>query len=565
MPLFRDVRVAGGTVPLRRPKALLAGHASTVICLLVCAWCVPAQVVPAPAAPATPAIHDPLNRDTPQSSAFSFLEACRARDYARAQRYLDLRKLDDGLRASDGPKLAQQLGQVLDRDPRFDVASLSTMADGGIGDGLARNQEVVDTFDVDGKPEQLLLKHTALRSGLQVWLFAPESVSLIPKLAVVSSSSPIEKYLPPLLVGWTLMDTPLYRWIAMALLIVLLAALSRWISRLALWLADLLVKRTRLRIDSQVLHSFTGPFQLIFPVAMFRGAIPMLGLSALVRLVAERLCEFFLIVGSAWLCMRIADALASGLEIVLLARNNSFPRSTLSLSARLLKIAILVFAFTALLSDWGYNTSTILAGLGVGGIAIALAAQKTIENLFGGVSVISDRPVRIGDFCKFGTGAGTVEDIGLRSTRIRTVDRTLVTVPNGVFSAMTLENFSRVDKTLFHIKLNLLRDTTPEQVRALLESIGGTLKAHPRIESGAMPIRFVGIGSYSLDLEVFVYVRTTDGDEFLTIQQDLLLTILDEVAAAGTALALPTQASIDYSAPRHPVPEAREPVHDGGR
>ena len=180
------------------------------------------------------------------------------------------------------------------------------------------------------------------------------------------------------------------------------------------------------------------------------------------------------------------------------------------------------------------------------------------------MAVISDRPVKVGDYCKFGSGSGTVEDIGLQSTRIRTINRTLVTVPNGAFSAMTLKNFSRVDKTLFHITLNLLRDTTPEQVRAVLESVGTTLRIHPKIETGAMPVRFVGIGGYCLDLEVFACVLTTDGDEFLKIQQELLLTILEEVAAAGTALALPTQASVDYAIARQKVPGRGSLASKGG-
>jgi len=120
----------------------------------------------------------------------------------------------------------------------------------------------------------------------------------------------------------------------------------------------------------------------------------------------------------------------------------------------------------AILSDWGYNAATILAGLGVGGLAIALAAQNTIENLFGGVAVISDRPVSVGDLCRFGDRVGTVEDIGLRSTRIRTLDRTLVTIPNAEFSSMTLENLSKRDKIWFHFALNLQRDTTPTSARA---------------------------------------------------------------------------------------------------
>jgi MscS family membrane protein len=176
-----------------------------------------------------------------------------------------------------------------------------------------------------------------------------------------------------------------------------------------------------------------------------------------------------------------------------------------------------------------------------------LAAQKTIENFFGGVAVVSDRPVAVGDFCKFGDRMGTVEDIGLRSTRIRTLDRTLVTVPNGQFSSMTLENFDRRDKMLFHFMLNVRRDTKPDQVRDLLGSVSKILKEHPKLETGALPVHFNGVGTYSLDIEIFAYVLTKDGDEFAKTQQELYLAILDAVEAAGTALALPTQANVSYS------------------
>jgi MscS family membrane protein len=177
---------------------------------------------------------------------------------------------------------------------------------------------------------------------------------------------------------------------------------------------------------------------------------------------------------------------------------------------------------------------------------VALAAQKTIENLFGGVAVITDRPVMVGDFCKVGDWSGTVEEIGLRSTRIRTPERTLVTIPNGAFSGMTLENFSRKDKTWFHVMLNLRRDTTPEQVRELLKSLTGILTHSPKVEAGNHPVRFAGVGTYSLDLDIGAYFTTLDDDEFASIQEDLFLKILDAVESAGTALALPTEAYYSF-------------------
>jgi MscS family membrane protein len=199
----------------------------------------------------------------------------------------------------------------------------------------------------------------------------------------------------------------------------------------------------------------------------------------------------------------------------------------------------------SVLSAWGYNTSTILAGVGVGGLAIALAAQKTIENLFGGISVIGDRPVLVGDFCRFGDRVGTVSHIGLRSTRIRTPDRTIISIPNGQFSAMELENFSARDKIWFHPTLSLRRDTSAEQLQKVLSSVEGILKGHPKVETGALPVRFVGVGTYSLNVEVFAYVKTSDYDEFLAVQQELLIKLLQAVERAGTALAVPVQENVE--------------------
>jgi MscS family membrane protein len=469
-------------------------------------------------------------------------------------------------RLQDGPQLARRLEQILDRDSRLDVGSLSRERDGDLTDGLPRDRELIDSFNVNGQTVQLRLEHQTLRSGIQVWLVASESIDWIPKLAATTSDSPIEKHLPPQFVDWKLMDTSLWRWLAMALLAVILIAFSRWISRLAIFIADALLKRrTAWKIDRVVLHTFSAPLQLLLPAVMFRMVTPALGLSALLRLVVNRALVLLVFLSVGWLCIRVVDVFILGLQAVLVARKSSFSYSAVSLGSRILKLTILIFAVIAVLGEWGYNTSTVLASLGVGGIALALAAQKTIENLFGSVAVISDRPIAVGDYCKFGDRAGTVEDIGLRSTRIRTIDRTLVTVPNGVFSAMEIENFNRRDKMLFHITLNLRRDTMPEQVRAILQSVGKTLTGNPKIEAGATPVRFIGIGTYSLDLEIFVYILTMNGDEFLKMQQELLLTILDQVAEAGTALALPTQASINYSPAGPPDSGSELPAHNGRR
>jgi MscS family membrane protein len=219
--------------------------------------------------------------------------------------------------------------------------------------------------------------------------------------------------------------------------------------------------------------------------------------------------------------------------------------SVLPLGRQVLKLSFFLIAILGVLSVWGYNTTTILAGLGVGGLAVALAAQKTIENLFGGISVIGDRPVLVGDVCRFGDRVGTVMHIGLRSTSIRTPDRTIISVPNAQFSSMELENISAKDKIWFHPTLNLRRDTKSEQLLEVLASFAKILADEPKVETGKLPVRFIGVGPFSLDVEVSAYVTTADADEFLALQQELLLKMLQAVERAGTALAVPLQESFD--------------------
>src|ERR1700733_8000497 len=529
-------------------------NARIVCYLLLSAVCVSAQILPS-AKPASPPVNkDPLNRDSPQSTVVAFLEAAHAKDFSKALRYLDLRNLPEDRRLADGTELARQLETILDRDTQFDVGNLSRDPEGDIADNLAPNRDRVDTFHVNGQTLELDLQRVTLHSGLSVWVFSSDSVARIPIIAQLTNNSAIERHLPLPLVNWQLIGTPLWRWIGLVLLAFALAAFSKLLSRFALWLTQEFVKRVAPNWNLNLLETFLGPLRLLLSVSLFRAGMEWFGPSALLRLYLGRVLALLFFWGIFWLCAVIIDAIVRHLRSRLEAKHRAFSYSVLPLSGRIAKIVVFVLIIAAVLTAWGYNTTTLLAGLGIGGVALALASQKTIENLFGSVAVISDRPVSVGDFCKFGGGMGTVEDIGLRSTRVRTLDRTVMTIPNGSFSTMTIENFDRKDKTLFHVTLNLKRETTLAQVREVLQSITKLLRDNPKFETGAIPVRFVGIGTYSLDIEIFIYVLTLDGDEFMKIQQDLFLALMDAVEAAGTALAVPTQATITYNDESVPVP-----------
>jgi MscS family membrane protein len=466
-----------------------------------------------------PAGRDLLGRDSPQSSIFHFLEACHSRDYAKAAYYLDMRHKAPADRAKEGPELARELEDLLD-DTSFDIANLSRDPEGDQSDGLGSAFEHLATFHVDGQTLDLQMEHVELKAGLRVWLVSEAAVALIPEAHKVVAETAFEKRLPQQLVTFELLDTPVWRWIAL----LLMAAAIWYLAGGIAWGVVATVK------PLAAVPSFSSPLRLALALAGFRAAMELAPPSSLPRLFIERALGLVFFLAIAWIGSVLIDLVAERWSSRLDPRVQAVSYSVLPLGRQVLKVALYLIAVLGVFSAWGYNTSTILAGLGVGGLAVALAAQKTLENLFGGISVIGDRPVLVGDVCRFGDRVGTVMHIGLRSTRLRTADRTVVSVPNG--------------QIFFHPTLNLRRDTTSDQMAQVLSSIRQILAAETKVESGKIPVRFVGLGEYSLQVEVAVYVMTSDYDEFLAIQQDLLLKLLQAVENAGAALAVPLQESI---------------------
>ena len=193
------------------------------------------------------------------------------------------------------------------------------------------------------------------------------------------------------------------------------------------------------------------------------------------------------------------------------------------------------------IQELGADLLPLLAGLGVGGLAVALAAQKTIANFIGSLIIFANRPVRVGDFCRYGDRIGTVEQIGLISTRIRSLERTIVTIPNAEFSEMKLDNFTMRDERLMWTKLHLRYETTAAQMRFILANLRELLLGHPMVTPDPARVRFVGYGTYSKDVEIFAYLRCQDQSDFLAIQEDILLRIEDIISKAGTGFAFPSQ------------------------
>jgi MscS family membrane protein len=509
--------------PIRRAAGVLL---ATLLCLSA------ARMVPAETA-------DELHPDTPRGAMLGFLVAARAGDWALAASHLDLRALPEADRAARGPRLARRLKSVLDRTLWVDVDDLSTKPEGTLDDGLPPDRERVGTIDSRRGPVDVLLRRIDLPDGTHRWEVSATTVARIPQLNEEFGRGLLTEFLPAPFVDIRFFEVELWQWIGLCLLVPLAIGVS-WIVA-ALASRSLRTFARAAGLDAKVAAAVVGPVRAIAALLLFSAGAYVLALSVPIQAMLNGVIKVLTIVAFAWLAVRLVDVLARAVEHRFLSRGQPVAVSVVPLGRRSLKTFVLVLGVIALLQNFGFNVTGLLTGLGIGGLAVALAAQKTVENLFGGVTLIADQPVRVGDFCRFGDRIGTVEEVGLRSTRVRTLDRTVVTIPNAEFSSLQLENFARRDRIWLQATIGLRYETTPDQLRHVLVDLKRLLLAHPKIYPDPARVRLVGFGAYSIDLEIFAYVRTTDINEFLAVREDLYLRIMDVIAASGTGFAFPSQ------------------------
>jgi MscS family membrane protein len=251
--------------------------------------------------------------------------------------------------------------------------------------------------------------------------------------------------------------------------------------------------------------------------------------------------EVAIVVGANWVLWRMIQWLLRRVRNRALAHGRAGTGSLMLLAERMVKAAVFVMAVFTVFGILGFNMSTALAGLGIGGLAIGFGAQQTIANLFGGVSVLGDEVIRVGDVCRFGDRTGTVEDIGLRSTRVRTEDRTLLAIPNGTVATINVENLSRRDKMFFRTVLALHSQTDAARVRYVLSEVRQVVSSHEKIEKASVRVSLIELTPSSTNLEVVCYILTQNFNEFAQIREELLLRIMDFVEESETTLAFPSQ------------------------
>jgi MscS family membrane protein len=504
---------------VRRSRRLLAGLA---LSLVVAAF------------PAI-ALADDTPAESPREATWEFLDRVHRGDLKAAAGYLALPSAQRD-RASE---LAQRLGAVLDSSASLDIDDLSAEPEGDRDDRLgARSEEIAQVARRDGKSEPVRLERVEA-DGKQRWRFTASTVGRVDAWYQEIQPGRLAAWMPPFLRVAGPYGVQWWQWIGLVVIVIAGFTLGRLLGGLTVAIATRVAKKTSNRFDDDVIRAGAGPLTAFWSLVAMRAVVPLLELHAQAAVMVSGAIAVGIFVVFFWTLMRAVDVFC-----ILAARSrwavrSPSSRSLISLARRLLKVVIAVIGAVSLLSTLGYPVASIIAGLGVGGVAMALAAQKTVENLFGAFSIGVDQPIREGDFVKIDDLVGTVETIGLRSTRIRTLDRTLVTFPNGKLADLRLETFAVRDRLRLACVLGLVYSTTPAQLARIIDELRATLRQHPTIWPDSVNVYLIELAETSLKIEVNAWFQTTDWDEFQQIRQDLFIRFLEIVRAAGSDFAFP--------------------------
>jgi MscS family membrane protein len=479
---------------------------------------------------------DPLGRETPHSAVMGLLKYAERHDYATAARYL---QLDPG---TDQVQLAREV-QALHTKFKGKIDLLSDEPNGSVEAGLPQGEVRAGVIKVGSTSLDVILVRVDDPESGKIWLISRETVAKIPALyAQMESQKPTveDRIAAVALSGRQVLGMSVRQWLGW-LLSIPISWLLAWLLAFLLSVPRRVWCILRKAPCTTIWETPLGmPLRCIIAILMHSFFVYLLEPPLLYRVYYTRFIAALLVASAAWLVSRITDR-GFHHAVKHTQAHHAGGESILIVMQRLTRVLMLIIVFVAALALFGLHVGTALAGLGIGGLALALAAQKSLENLIGGVSLLMDKAVGVGNFCKIGNQVGTVEDIGLRSIKLRTLDQSLLVVPNGLLAQMQFENFGPRRKCLLNQRFSLRIETQVEQLRTVLDRVQSMLDEHPAIETGTSRIRVANFAGAAFELELWAFVKTCDWTEFTVIRQEVILKIAEIVEAAGTRLAAPTQ------------------------
>ena len=483
--------------------------------------------------PTAEPVDDPLGRSTPFGTVLGFIKAVEREDLDRSTEYLDTQQLPKQAR-----KVAQELAAVLDA---ADLGDLSRKPEGNTEDGLSPSRERIGMVKTGSGSHEIFLDRAQRGKDPPIWLFSADTLRWVPRVHGELEVGWIERHISGTFLETRFLGQPLWRLLGIILALPLTFAIARLATRLLLHVMQASLRRVIPRAADYPAGRFEWPIRLLLMAVLFY-AISLISFSAASRVFWGYVAASVATISLTWISLRLIEAAGGLFEGGPQSRLGSGRIAMARLLDKLAKAFVVFIGSLILFYIAGVNLTAVLAGVGIGGIAIALAAQKSLENLFGAMTIASDRAIRVGDFCRAGEHMGTVEDIGLRSTRIRTLQRTVVSVPNGQLITMSLENFSQRDKFLFHHRIHLGYETSADQLRGCLVKTRTMLRMHPKTETDSARVNLTAFLDSSIEIEIFAHLLETSNEAFLTAQEEILLKVMDILKANGAKFALPLPA-----------------------
>jgi MscS family membrane protein len=479
--------------------------------------------------------HKATDASTPLSMLVNMQKAKASGDIELLLSFVDLRYLPEEVASQDPLTLLQQLTTIWNQQKILDLASVSDETSGHLDDGLPSYRDLLGRLEGRSGTVPIYMQRVPDGKGGQVWKISNATMALVPKLWEEFGYGEFTKSVADTLPEFTFLG--LYNWQIAYVLVYLILA----------WpIISLVVSFTR-RLISDRIQTYRDPLTrfLDLPLRLFLYIAPIQPLVLSLNVPATSRIIF----NSSGLLYLAFAFLATGIVNLIIARQaRSLEESDKAYIIPLLKpitmmIKIILWLTVVLLwaDNAGYDMTTIIAGLGIGSVAVALAAQKTLENLIGAITLYVARPVKPGDFCRFGSSLGTVEEMGLRAISIRTLEGTLLNIPNSVFSSGEVENYSERQQIRYYRFVRLRLDTTPDQVRYILAELRRTFLSHPELDQTSVSIRFQTIEADAILIRIDARIQTTDFQENLKVCEDLNLRIIDTVKSSGSWFAVPTQ------------------------
>lgn len=544
---LREPDRAGGVTlrlqPISWRRYMTRSHCG-VICIVLACWLLVGAVTAARGAASVPsadttqadAVSDSLGRNTPRGTMLGFLIASRTGQSEIAVQYLNTK-----LRGQAASELANQLFTVLDRKLPPRLPQLSEKTEGSLADPLKPNEDRVGRIETESGALDIVLERVNRGKAGYVWLFSAKTLDAIPDVYHEITQASIEDFLPEAVMTHRFLGVLTINWLLLLIGMPLFYYITVLLNRLLSPIVGLGRRRLHRNPDLPNPEFLPVPVRLLLLALVIGWVIHSISLPLLARQVWASISVVIAIGSAVWLFILLnswTEQYSHGF-----ARRHDITGITavLRLVRRFIDLLAIFAGIMGILYYFGVNPTAVVAGLGVGGIAVALAAQKTLENVIGGISLILDKVVLVGDTLRVGNIEGTVEDLGLRSTRIRTSDRTVVSLPNGQIANMTLENLSTRDKFWFHPVLALDYATAQVQLKAVLEEIRRVLQNSAQVEPDSVRVSVLRLGAMALEVEVVAYIETRKSAEFLKIQEDLLLRIVECIEVAGMRLATPSQ------------------------